>query len=140
MENNVTYVMDHEPSGIPILGKVSAGTPRFSENVDLGFLSNDATKDMTSNKNFFALQIVGDSMIEDGIYDGNYIVVKYTTDFVNGDIVIAYVNEEATVKRIYKRGSKIILQPANSELQAIEVDPAFSEFRVGGKIIDVIRN
>lgn len=140
MENNVNYVMDNEPAGIPILGKVAAGTPRFSENVDLGFVTTMVAKNMALNKNIFALQIVGDSMIEDGIYDGNYIVVKYTTDFTNGDIVIAYVNEEATVKRIYKRGSKIILQPANSELEAIEVDPAFSEFRVGGKVIDVIRN
>ncbi|MBL7958759.1 repressor LexA [bacterium] len=140
MENNVNYVMDNDPTGIPILGKVAAGTPRFSENVDMGFLTSMQAKDMARNKNIFALQIVGDSMIEDGIYDGNYIVVRYTTEFANGDIVIAYVNEEATVKRIYKRGSKIVLQPANSELEPIEIDPAFSEFRVGGKIIDVIRN
>ncbi|MBL7996359.1 repressor LexA [bacterium] len=140
MENNLNYVTDNDPTGIPILGKVAAGTPRFSENVDMGFLTSMPAKDMARNKNIFALQIVGDSMIEDGIYDGNYIVVKYTTEFVNGDIVIAYVNEEATVKRIYKRGSKIVLQPANSELEPIEIDPAFSEFRVGGKVIDVVRN
>lgn len=140
MENNVNYVMDDDPTGIPILGKVAAGTPRFSESVDMGFLTSMPSKDMARNKNIFALQIVGDSMIEDGIYDGNYIVVRYTTEFANGDIVIAYVNEEATVKRIYKRGSKIVLQPANSELEPIEIDPAFSDFRVGGKIIDVIRN
>lgn len=140
MENNVKYIMDHQPAGIPILGKVAAGAPRFSENLDLGFVTHIDSRELPSNKNIFALQIVGDSMIEDGIYDGNYIVVKYTTEFTNGDIVIAYVNEEATVKRIYKRGSKIILQPANSELEPIEVDPAFSEFRIGGKVIDVIRN
>ena len=115
MENNVNYVMDNDPTGIPILGKVAAGTPRFSENVDMGFLTSMQAKDMARNKNIFALQIVGDSMIEDGIYDGNYIVVRYTTEFANGDIVIAYV-------------------------EPIEIDPAFSEFRVGGKIIDVIRN
>ena len=140
MENETSYIMDHDSRGIPVLGKVSAGTPRFSENIDLGFVTTPAFKEMAANKNIFALQIVGDSMIEDGIYDGNYIVVRYTTEFTNGDIVIAYVNEEATVKRIYKRGSKIILQPANSELQPIEVDPTFSDFRVGGKVIDVIRN
>lgn len=140
MENNVSYIMDHESAGIPILGKVAAGTPRFAENANLGFITTLGTKELASNKNIFALQIIGDSMIEDGIFDGNYIIVKYTTEFVNGDIVIAYVNEEATVKRIYKRGSKIILQPANSELEPIEVDPSFSEFRVGGKVIDVIRN
>lgn len=140
MENETTYILDNEPNGIPVLGQVAAGAPRFSENVALGYLSNPSLQKLSSNKNIFALKIVGDSMIEDGIYNGNYIVVKYTTEFSNGDIVIAYVNEEATVKRIYKRGSKILLQPANSELQAIEVDPSYSEFRVGGKVIDVIRN
>ncbi len=140
MENSKSYIPDNEPAGIPVLGQVAAGTPRFMDNVELGYIDNTSAKSLTANKNIFALRIVGDSMIEDGIYDGNYIVVKYTTEFSNGDIVIAYVDEEATVKRIYKRGSKIILQPANSELQPIEVDPSFSEFRVGGKVIDVIRN
>jgi repressor LexA len=140
MENKFTYTLDQELGGIPILGQVAAGAPRFSESVELGFLHSPVAPNYTAHKNIFALKIVGDSMIEDGIYDGNYIVVKYTTEYTNGDIVIAYVNEEATVKRIYKRGSKIILQPANSELQPLEVDPSFSEFRVGGKVIDVIRN
>jgi len=139
MENEISYQMDQNP-GIPILGKVSAGTPSFSESVALGYVQPVAATYPLNDKNIFALQIAGDSMIEDGIYDGNYIVVRYTTDFKNGDIVIAYVNEEATVKRIYKRGSKIVLQPANAELEPIEVDPQYAEFRIGGKVIDVIRN
>ncbi len=139
MESNLSYVRD-DATGIPVLGKVAAGTPRFSDSISLGYIHPSSQKYTHGDKNIFALQIVGDSMIEDGIFDGNYIVVKYTSDFANGDIVIAYVNEEATVKRIYKRGSKIILQPANSEMQPVEVDPGFSEFRVGGKVIDVIRH
>jgi repressor LexA len=140
METETSYIRDEANAGIPVLGKVAAGTPRFSDSISLGYVPFSSEKYARSDKNIFALQIVGDSMIEDGIFDGNYIVVKYTSDFNNGDIVIAYVNEEATVKRIYKRGSKIILQPANSEMQPMEVDPSYSEFRVGGKVIDVIRH
>ncbi len=127
----------YENQGVPILGKVAAGTPRFSEQTTLGHIPHAKYK---SDSGVFALQIQGDSMIEDGIFDGNYILVRSTTEYSNGDIVIAYVNEEATVKRIYNRGSKIILQPANAELSPIEVDPAYSAFRVGGRVIEVIRN
>ncbi|MBX7153258.1 hypothetical protein K1X84_16645 [bacterium] len=138
MNEQLRYQNDGE--GIPILGKVAAGTPRFSESVELGYLQTVSPSYSSHDRNIFALQIDGDSMIEDGIYHGNYIVVRHTTEFKNGDIVIAYVNEEATVKRIYKRGSKILLQPANAELEPIEVDPQYAAFRVGGRVIDVVRH
>ncbi|NUM80067.1 hypothetical protein HUU42_04615 [bacterium] len=138
MNEQLRYQNDGE--GIPILGKVAAGTPRFSESVELGYLQTASSNYSSHDRNIFALQIDGDSMIEDGIYHGNYIVVRHTAEFKNGDIVIAYVNEEATVKRIYKRGSKIILQPANAELEPIEVDPQYAAFRVGGRVIDVVRH
>ncbi len=130
---------DDQRTGIPIIGKVAAGTPRFSESVDLGYLHHTSTQYEWNDRDVFALQVSGDSMIEDGIYDGNYIVVRHSTEFRNGDIVIAYVDEEATVKRAYRRGSKVILQPANSELQPIEINPHIMSFRVGGRVIDVVR-
>jgi len=136
---NHVIEMDDQKTGIPILGKVAAGTPRFSESVDLGVLHHTSSQYDWTDQNIFALQISGDSMIEDGIFDGNYIVVRHSEEFRNGDIVIAYVDEEATVKRAYRRGSKVILQPANSELQPIEVNPQITSFRVGGRVIDVVR-
>ncbi|HMV25632.1 MAG TPA: transcriptional repressor LexA [bacterium] len=137
MEPKIIYDNQQNP-GIPVVGKVAAGTPRFSEEISLGHVVS--SRYSPEDKKLFALQIVGDSMIEDGIFNGNYIVCRQTNEFVNGDIVIAYVNEEATVKRIYKRGSKIILQPANAELSPIEVDPQYQSFRVGGKVLEVLRH
>jgi repressor LexA len=139
MKNELSYDMDRDRTGIPILGRVAAGMPKFSDSVELGYLQHTSRQYDWSDRDIFALQVSGDSMIEDGIYDGNYIVVRHDRDFRNGDIVIAYVNEEATVKRAYRRGNKIILQPANSELQPIEVNPAVTDFRVGGRVIDVVR-
>lgn len=140
MDNELSYNMDQNRTGIPILGRVAAGMPRFSDSVELGYLHHTSTQYDWTDRDVFALQVSGDSMIEDGIYDGNFIVVRHDRDFRNGDIVIAYVNEEATVKRAYRRGNKIILQPANSELQPIEVNPTITDFRVGGRVIDVVRH
>lgn len=140
MNNELQYVRDADFPGIPILGRIAAGVPRFFDETTLGYVQPETHRYSIYDQNLYALQVTGDSMIEDGIFDGNFIVVKNTHDFANGDIVIAYVNEEATVKRIYRRGSRVTLQPANSELQPIEIDLKHTEFRLGGKVIDVIRN
>ncbi len=125
---------------LPVLGYVAAGRPSFSETVPMGEVSwqNDQPRSLSSQ--YFALRVTGDSMTEDGIFDGNFLVVKFGTGFSNGDIVIAYVNEEPTVKRIYRRGNQVVLQPANSAYEPIEVSLAHTPFRIGGQVIDVIRN
>ncbi len=140
MDRPLQYVLDQDMPGIPVLGKIAAGTPRFFDETSLGYVHPATTRYSVNDKSLYALQVTGDSMVEDGIFDGNFIIVKNTTDFRNGDIVIAYVNEEATVKRIYRRGTKVTLQPANAELQPVEIDLNYAEFRLGGKVIDVIRN
>lgn len=125
---------------LPVLGIIKAGQPTFSESAIMGEVNWSTEIKVKSALDYFALRVSGDSMIEDGIFEGNYVVVKNGTDFSNGDIVIAYVNEEPTVKRIYRRGNEIVLQPANSAYDPIEVSLHHTPFRVGGLVIDVIRN
>ena len=125
---------------LPVLGKISAGQPTFSETNPIGEVTWKTVSHQKHSSEYFALQVTGDSMMEDGIFDGNFIVVKNGTDFSNGDIVIAYVNEEPTVKRIYRRGNQVVLQPANSAYDPIEISLKYTPFRVGGMVVDVIRN
>ncbi len=134
---------NHDPQtniALPVLGKISAGEPLFSESHPIGEIQWKTESPVRLSSKFFALQVTGDSMIEDGIFDGNHIVVKYGAEFSNGDIVIAYVNDEPTVKRIYRRGDQVILQPANSAYDPIEISLRHTPFRVGGLVVDVIRN
>jgi repressor LexA len=138
MESSVNSE-SHGTCSVPVLGKVAAGIPRFSESVNLGFISWNPETETSADHTIFALQVSGDSMIEDGIYDGHYIVVKYTADFNNGDIVIAYVNEEPTLKRIYRRGHLITLQPANPAFEPIVINTNHTPIRVGGRVIDVVK-
>ncbi|MBI4641087.1 MAG: transcriptional repressor LexA [Candidatus Tectomicrobia bacterium] len=121
---------------IPVLGRVAAGTPILAvENIegtvvlDKLFARSEAT---------FALRIVGDSMIEDGILSGDYVLVHPQQTATNGDIVVALVGEEAeeaTVKRFYKEKEAIRLQPANSSLK-----PIFArDVQIVGKVVGLIR-
>ena len=88
----------------------------------------------------FALKVVGDSMIEDGIFDGDYIFVKRQEDARDGEIVAAMVDGEATVKRIYREGNRVRLQPSNSTMDPIYVhaDEA-RETVIIGKVVGVFR-
>lgn len=108
---------------IPLIGTVRAGTPIFAvENLDgyyplppdfIGF-----------NDDFFALRVSGDSMINAGIYDKDVIIVKKQNYAENGEIVVALVDDSATVKRFYLEKDKIILHPENDEMEDLIFDDA----------------
>ena len=105
---------------VPILGRVAAGEPILAVEeaedtvkVDRFFLG--------SNKEVFALKVKGDSMIEAGIYDGDFIFVKKQLNAKKGDIVVAMINDEATVKYFHPEGDQIVFKPANRRLQPIVV-------------------
>ena len=103
---------------IPLLGVVTAGPPILAlENIE-GFVPWDGDPDC------YALRIKGDSMINAGIFDGDKIVVKKQETASNGDIVVALIDDSATVKRFYKQNGKIILHPENDLLEDIVVDSA----------------
>lgn len=125
---------------IPILGRIAAGAPilaveNVSEKVSLGESLIGKPSDV------FGLTVRGDSMIEDGILDGDYIFVKKQDDARNGEIVAAMVDGEATVKRLFReKGGVIRLQPANSAMEPIFVtaDQA-RDTQILGKVIAVFR-
>jgi repressor LexA len=120
---------------VPIVGKVAAGTPLLAvENIEDTFtLPLDFVK--SSNAEVYMLEVRGDSMIEAGILDGDMVIVKKQENAVNGDIVVALLEDEATVKTFYKEKDHIRLQPENSMLEPIIT----KQVSILGKVIGVIR-
>ena len=132
LEGN-SHVVRKEIINVPIIGRVAAGQPILAvENVEDTF---PLPVDFVNNDNVYILSVRGDSMINAGILDGDYVVVRQQSDAKNGDIVVALLEEEATVKTFYKESSSIRLQPQN---------PAFSpiivyDVTILGKVIGVFR-
>ena len=120
---------------VPLLGRIAAGAP--VEAVAQREVLNFA--DFAGNGNTFALQVNGNSMIEDHICDGDYVLVEHAKDARDGDIVVALVDgTETTLKRFYlEAGDRVRLQPANSSMQPIFVHRGSVE--VQGKVLAVLR-
>ena len=125
---------------VPLLGKVAAGVPLLtaenledSVRIDSFFLGS-------AGKEVFALRVKGDSMIEDGIFDGDYLFVRKTPGASPGDIVVALIEDEATVKRFYPEGDRIRFQPSNRAMHPIYVHRAdFRSTMILGIVIGVYR-
>jgi len=116
---------------VPILGRVAAGQPILAVEHVTDTVKIDRVL-IGGHREVFGLRIVGESMIEDGIFDGDYVFVNKTPSARPGDIVVAMIEGEATVKRYYPEGDCIRFQPANSNMQPIIVRK--SEFRT----VDII--
>jgi repressor LexA len=121
----------------PIVGKVAAGTPILAEENFEGFL--DLAGLFGDDAKLFALKIHGDSMIKAGILDGDYVIVKSQQQVEDGEIAVVYLDGESTVKRVKRRGALIRLVPENDSMEPIEFSPEDREFRVGGKVVGVVR-
>ncbi len=118
---------------VPIVGRVAAGTPLLAtENIE-GTLP--VPKEMIKHDSCFALRVKGSSMIDAGILEGDLVIVKSQSVADPGDIVVALLDDEATVKRLFFEGDKICLQPENPNMEAIVV----SEVQVLGKVIGLFR-
>ncbi len=118
---------------VPLIGTVTAGLPILAVEEIEGYIPISA--DISSADNLFALRVKGDSMINAAILDGDIIVVEQTPVANNGDIVVALINDEATVKRFYKENGHYRLQPENENYKPIIVP----ELSILGKVITVIR-
>ena len=141
----LTYPIEDAPSpvvlaatysnlvNVPLVGDVAAGSPILAEEniTDTMTLPTDIGGDAPS----FMLSVRGESMIEAGINDGDYVVVKEQPVANNGDIVVAIVDDGATVKRFYKEADHIRLQPENSTMDPIIV----SDCSIAGKVVAVFR-
>lgn len=121
---------------VPLIGKVTAGQPITAiENIEEYFPLPESFG--TQEDNIFMLEIVGDSMIEAGILNGDYVVVKQQQSAQNGEIVVAMTDEdEATVKRFFKEKDFFRLQPENSSMDPIIVN----NVSILGKVVGVYRN
>jgi repressor LexA len=120
---------------VPLLGRVAAGRPiealEQSDSIAL-------PEEFIRRDNTYVLRVAGDSMVDDGIWDGDYIVVEERSTAENGETVIATIDGEATVKRLYReKGGKIRLQPANDKVAPIIVRAGDLEIR--GVVVAVMR-
>lgn len=118
---------------VPLVGRVAAGAPLLAqENIEDTF----ALPAEIAGENSFMLRVKGESMIDAGILDGDYIIVRQQPTANNSDIVVALVGDEATVKRFYKKGDRIILKPENKSMEPI----IMPDVRILGKVIGLMRN
>ena len=138
-------IIDKEPSGervgaangivyLPLVGRVAAGMPILAEqNIEACIPLPEA---IVGDAASFVLRVKGESMIQAGIFDGDFVVVKEQSDAVNGQIVVALIDDEATVKTFYKEPGRIRLQPENPTMAPIYVnDP-----KILGRVIALVRS
>jgi len=149
-----------ERRGIPILGQVPAGTPLLSDENREGYLDMESffgsivplshkgerlgsrcrvTSQREVVRGIFALRVKGESMKDAGIRDGDYVIVRKQPRIENGEIGVAFVDGEATVKRFYKEKNGWRLQPENEAMKSIFIGSESRDFRIGGRVIGVLR-
>ena len=121
---------------VPLIGDVAAGTDVLAqENVEELL---PLPVDFTGEGQLFMLRVRGDSMVDAGIFGGDYVVARQQAEARKGDIVVAGIpGEEGTVKTYSRKGGKVVLTPANARLSPMELDPA--DVRIYGKVVTVLR-
>src|SRR5262245_8898573 len=119
---------------LPLLGQVAAGRP-------IEAIQNPETVEVPEmllrGEDNFALRVVGDSMVDEGIRDGDIVIVKRQRDAENGQTVVALIGDDATIKRFYRKGTRVELRPANPRMSAILVDEG--DLQVQGIVVGLIR-
>lgn len=131
--DDTTFLSKKELVNVPILGRVTAGQPILAvENIEDTF---PLPVDFLPNSNIFMLTVKGESMVDAGILDGDYVVVKQQSYAENGDYVVALMDDEATIKTFYKEKEHVRLQPENPYMAPIIV----RDVTILGKVIGTIR-
>lgn len=120
---------------LPLVGRVAAGEPMFAEEYIEDWIPIPKSM-VNNNKNAFLLKVDGDSMTGDHIMDGDLVIVKPQPVADNGDIVVAVIDDEATVKRFYREKDCIRLQPSNPKYKPIILK---KDFQINGKVIGLLR-
>jgi len=135
---NNSPIKDTNIIEIPIVGRVAAGVPIFSEENIEGNLALD--KNLIGNRTeCFGLKVRGDSMINAGILEGDLVIIQPQREAQNGDIVVALIGDEATMKRLVIENGKIYLVPENENYDPIVVEN-LEEFTIIGKVVGVFRS
>jgi len=122
---------------VPLVGRVAAGEPILAqENIEEFFFLDSSF--LTSGE-IFALRVKGESMRDAGILDGDIVFARQQPSAEKGDIVVAIIGEEATVKRFYPENGRVRLESANPSCGPIVVDQDTPGFRIAGKVVGLIR-
>jgi repressor LexA len=122
---------------VPIVGSVRAGEPILAiENIE-GYINLD--RSLVSSGDVFLLRVQGDSMIEAHIQDGDFALVKPQPNAENGEIVVALIEDEATIKRIFMKRDLIRLEPANPKMEPILVKKGEKKITIVGKVVGIFR-
>jgi repressor LexA len=130
------HVIDSRTVSVPVMGRIAAGVPISA----IQSHSHDIAcpPDLLTNGEHFALEVKGDSMIDAGIHDGDTVIIRRCDNAENGDIVVALVEkEEATLKRLRKKGSTIALEAANAEYKTRIFGP--DQVDIQGRLVGLIR-
>jgi len=123
---------------VPIVGRVRAGTPLLAlENIE-GNLALD--RSLAKWKDAFLLRVVGESMIEAHIKDGDLALVKPQPTALSGEIIVVLLNDEATIKRFFKEQDIIRLEPAHPSMKPIIIKEGEADVSIVGKVVAIIRN
>ena len=131
-----SVVGEARDQGVPILGQIAAGVPIEAIQNEVGRVA--APADLIGNGDHFALEVRGDSMIQAGILDGDVVILKRTETADSGDIVVALIDaEEATLKRLRKRGNSVALEAANPAYETRIFGP--DRVHIQGKLVAMIR-
>jgi repressor LexA len=122
---------------VPIVGRVAAGSPILAiENIEGSVIIDSSF--MKKSEDCFALKVKGDSMVNAGIFENDLVIVAPRNDASNGDIIVAMLEDEVTVKTFEKKNNHVRLLPQNDNYQPIEVDTS-KEFKIVGKVTGVVR-
>lgn len=130
---NIEQLKLKQVINLPVLGRVAAGSPMLaSQDIEDSF---PVPKEFLEGGDGFILRVKGDSMVEDGIMNGDYVIVRRQDTAEDGDTIVALVDDEATVKRFYRENGRVRLQPANSSMKPLW----FDNVRIVGKVVGVLR-
>lgn len=120
---------------LPLMGFIAAGMP-LEPHTDPNASFQISASMLTGTKTAYVLQVKGDSMIEDGIFDGDYVVIEKVQQASNGEIVVALVDDNlATLKKFYKEGDRVVLRPANAKMEPIYP----KTLRIQGRVVGLVR-
>lgn len=132
----VSTFMGTEPSvELPLMGYIAAGKP-LEPHVDQNATFQISASMLSGTKTSYVLQVKGESMIEEGIFDGDYVVIEKVSDAANGEIVVALVDDNlATLKKFYREGDRIVLRPANAKMEPIYP----KSLKIQGRVVGLVR-
>lgn len=134
-KNRAVSLANQGPTfNVPLIGTVAAGQPIFAEENCEEYFS--IPSNFFEGDDLFMLNVKGSSMIKIGMFDGDKVVVRQQKTANNGDIVVALIDDSATVKRFFKKNGKIILHPENDEME----DLIYDNVQILGKVVGLMRN